>query len=128
MTAIVNSHQLDEVERVCDRVAFIKQGRIASVENLHSGAVSDYFLLVRWPECQLNGSLNSVVAQAAGEAKASVDECHHQWGRFSVQSNQMAVQLIRRLVEHGLPVEEAVPERAKLEELFASESKAGGRQ
>ncbi len=122
MTAIVNSHQLDEVERVCDRVAFIKQGKIASVENLHSGIVSDYHLLVRWPESQLNGSLNSVVAEAAMQASASVEECHHQWGRFSVRDNKMASHLIRTLVEHGLPVEEAVPERAKLEELFANES------
>lgn len=121
MTAIVNSHQLDEVERVCDRVAFIKQGKIASVEDLNSGTVSDYFLLVRWPESQLNGSLNLVVAEAAQEASASVDECHHDWGRFSVKDNKMASHLIRRLVEHGLPVEEAVPERAKLEELFSND-------
>lgn len=121
MTAIVNSHQLDEVERVCDRVAFIKQGKIAAVEDLHSGTVSDYFLLVRWPESQLNGSLNSVVAEAAQEVSASVDECHHDWGRFSVRDNKMASHLIRTLVEHGLPVEEAVPERAKLEELFSNE-------
>jgi ABC-2 type transport system ATP-binding protein len=126
MTAIVNSHQLDEVERVCDRVAFIKQGKIAAVENLHSGTVSDYCLLVRWPECQLNGGLNAVVKEAAQEASASLEECHHQWGRFSVKDNKMAAKLICKLVEHGLPVEEAVPERSKLEELFSGETSEGG--
>ncbi|MCC7531308.1 MAG: ABC transporter ATP-binding protein, partial [Candidatus Melainabacteria bacterium] len=126
MTAIVNSHQLDEVERVCDRVAFIKQGKIAAVENLHSGTVSDYFLVVRWPECQLNGSLNSVIREAAQQASASVEQCHQQWGRFSVKNNKMASMLIRKLVEHGLPVEEAVPERSKLEELFSGETGEGG--
>lgn len=126
MTAIVNSHQLDEVERVCDRVAFIKQGRIGSIENIHSGTVSDYSLLVRWPECQLNGSLNSVVAEAAQKASASVSECHHQWGRFSVKDNKVATQLIRELVQSGLPIEEAVPERAKLEELFIGDSGVDG--
>lgn len=125
MTAIVNSHQLDEVERVCDRVAFIKQGKIASVENLHSGAVSDYHLLIRWPESQLNGSLNSVVAQAAKDASAGVDECHHEWGRFAVKNNKMATQLIRNLVQKGLPIEEVVPERAKLEELFSASQREG---
>lgn len=128
MTAIVNSHQLDEVERVCDRVAFIKQGKIASVENLHSGAVSDYFLLIRWPDCQLNGSLNSVVAQAAKDVSAAVDECHHEWGRFAVKDNKMATQLIRSLVRKGLPIEEAVPERAKLEELFSGSGREGERR
>jgi ABC-2 type transport system ATP-binding protein len=122
MTAIVNSHQLDEVERVCDRVAFIKQGKIASVEDLHSGVVSNYFLMVRWPESQLNGSLQSVVSDVVKETSASIEECHHDWGRFSVRDNKMATQLIRKLIERGLPVEEAVPERAKLEELFADAS------
>lgn len=122
MTAIVNSHQLDEVERVCDRVAFIKQGKIASVQDLHSGAVSDYFLLVRWPQSQLNGSLNSIITEVASETSASIDEYHHDWGRFSVRDNKMASLLIRKLIDRGVPVEEAVPERAKLEELFANES------
>lgn len=122
MTAIVNSHQLDEVERVCDRVAFIKQGKIASVQDLHSGAVSDYFLLVRWTQSQLNGSLNSVISDVAAETSASIDEYHHDWGRFSVRDNKMASLLIRKLIDRGVPVEEAVPERAKLEELFANES------
>lgn len=121
MTAIVNSHQLDEVERVCDRVAFIKKGKIASVEDLHSGSVSDYFLLVRWTESQMNGNLNSVICEIAKETNAEVDECHNDWGRFSVRDNRMASLLIRKLIERGLPVEEAVPERAKLEELFANE-------
>ena len=37
VTAIINSHHLDEIERLCDRVAFIKQGRIAALENLNDG-------------------------------------------------------------------------------------------
>jgi ABC-2 type transport system ATP-binding protein len=31
-TAIINSHQLDEVERLCDRVLFMKKGRIEMAE------------------------------------------------------------------------------------------------
>jgi ABC-2 type transport system ATP-binding protein len=31
-TAIINSHQLDEVERLCDRVVFMNKGRIESAE------------------------------------------------------------------------------------------------
>jgi ABC-2 type transport system ATP-binding protein len=34
VTAIINSHQLDEVERLCDRVAFMKKGRIAAEETV----------------------------------------------------------------------------------------------
>ena len=33
-TAFLSSHDLDEVERVCDRVAIIREGRLAAVENV----------------------------------------------------------------------------------------------
>jgi ABC-2 type transport system ATP-binding protein len=33
-TAIINSHQLDEVERICDRVIFMKKGRIYTAQAL----------------------------------------------------------------------------------------------
>jgi ABC-2 type transport system ATP-binding protein len=39
VTAIINSHHLDEVERVCDRVGFIKEGQFASMEDLRNGSV-----------------------------------------------------------------------------------------
>ncbi|MBC7996309.1 MAG: ABC transporter ATP-binding protein [Leptolyngbya sp.] len=120
VTIIVNSHQLDEVERVCDRVAFIKQGKIGSIENIKTGALSRYSLLVRWPESALNGSLNSVVEECANRALVNGEECHHSWGRFTVQDNKAAANLIKELVSNGLPVEEAVPEKNRLEELFAA--------
>ncbi|MBX9667420.1 MAG: ABC transporter ATP-binding protein [Candidatus Obscuribacterales bacterium] len=119
ITAIINSHQLDEVERLCDRVAFIKQGEIASVENIKSGTLHNYMLFVRWSENQLNGTLASVVSDAATKSEALVSECHHQWGRFSVTDHVAASRLIRELVARGVPVEEAVPERTKLEQLFS---------
>jgi ABC-2 type transport system ATP-binding protein len=33
-TVFLSSHDLDEVERICDRVAIIRQGRLAAVENV----------------------------------------------------------------------------------------------
>jgi ABC-2 type transport system ATP-binding protein len=39
VTAIINSHHLDEIERLCDRVAFIKDGRLASIEDLRGTSV-----------------------------------------------------------------------------------------
>lgn len=119
ITAIINSHQLDEVERLCDRVAFIQQGEIASIENIKSGTFHNYMLFVRWSENQLNGTLASVVSDAATKSEALVSECHHQWGRFSVTDHVAASRLIRELVARGVPVEEAVPERTKLEQLFS---------
>jgi ABC-2 type transport system ATP-binding protein len=119
VTAIINSHQLDEIERLCDRVAFIKQGQIAAIEVVKGGLLSDYSVCLRWSGSTLNGTLSSVVKEAATAVGASVTECHHQWGRFIVPNSNSSAQLIKGLIEKGVPVEEAVPERMQLEQLFA---------
>jgi ABC-2 type transport system ATP-binding protein len=122
VTAIINSHQLDEVERLCDRVAFIRQGKIASIETIKGGNITDYMMFVRWSENMLNGSLESVVQEAASSSQTDLTECHHDWGRFRVKDHLAATGLIRELVARGVPVEEAVPERMRLEQLFAGET------
>lgn len=122
ITAIINSHQLDEVERLCDRVAFIRQGRIASIETIKCGDITDYMLFVRWTECQLNGTLASVVSGATSASGTELTECNEQWGRFRVHDRTAATSLIRELVSRGIPVEEAVPERMRLEQLFTGTS------
>ena len=38
-TVLVNSHHLDEIERTCDRVAFIKKGKIQSIHTLKDGSL-----------------------------------------------------------------------------------------
>ncbi len=124
VTAIINSHQLDEVERLCDRVAFIRQGKIASIETIKGGTITDYMLFVRWSENQLNGTLESVVTDAATSVNVELNECHHEWGRFRVYDHRSSAQLIQALVARGIPVEEAVPERMRLEQLF-SDTKGG---
>jgi ABC-2 type transport system ATP-binding protein len=121
VTAIINSHALDEIERLCDRVAFIKQGQIASIEVVKAGMLSDYAVCLRWSGSTLNGTLNSVVSETAAEVGASVKECHHDWGRFVVGNRDASFHLIKRLIERGVPVEEAVPERMRLEQLFAKD-------
>lgn len=122
ITAIINSHQLDEVERLCDRVAFIRQGKIASIETLKGGNITDYILFVRWSESQLNGSREAILKEAASLSNAALTECHHDWGRFRVKDHIAASSLIKKLVEGGVAIEEAVPERMRLEQLFANET------
>jgi len=122
VTAIINSHQLDEVERLCDRVAFIRQGKIASIETIKGGTITDYMMFVRWSENSLNGTLQSVVQEAAQLSETELTECTHDFGRFRVRDHHAATGLIKELVSRGIPVEEAVPERMRLEQLFAGET------
>lgn len=119
VTAIINSHHLDEIERLCDRVAFIRQGEIACIENTKSGAIQDYCLLIKWTGNSLNGSTASTAAAAALQSGARLSECHHDWGRFMVKDQQSAANLIRQLVCSGIPVDEVFPEKNRLEQLFS---------
>ena len=47
-TIVLNSHQLDQVERVCDRVAFLRDGKVQAIEVLHAGAEAKRSLRVRF--------------------------------------------------------------------------------
>jgi ABC-2 type transport system ATP-binding protein len=119
-TAIINSHQLDEIERLCDRVAFIRQGRIGSIETLRAGEICDYILFVKWTEQALNGQLEHCLRSACLVAAASLSEHQDDWARFVVPDKRAAAVLIKELIAAGLPIEEAVPERMRLEQLFSS--------
>ncbi len=119
-TAIINSHQLDEVERLCDRVAFIRDGKIASIEILKDCQDSEHVLLVKWPLNTLNGTLQSAVNDAAAASGARVKEMNHEWGRFLINDNRAAARIVSELVTRQVPVEEVVPERTRLENLFCS--------
>src|SRR5438874_234275 len=46
-TVLINSHQLAELERVCHRVVFVKQGRVEAIETMRAGAAHARVLRVR---------------------------------------------------------------------------------
>jgi ABC-2 type transport system ATP-binding protein len=45
VTVVLNSHQLDQMERICDRVAFLRAGRIEAIEDVRAEErLEDLFL------------------------------------------------------------------------------------
>lgn len=45
VTIVLNSHQLDQMERICDRVAFLRAGRIEAIEDIRGEErLEDLFL------------------------------------------------------------------------------------
>lgn len=125
VTAIINSHQLDEIERLCDRVAFIRQGTIAAIETLKGGELCDYVLFVKWTAGSVNGTREATLERAATAAGATISQTHEKWARFTVKDSHAAARLIKELVNEGIPVDEAVPERMRLEQLFSAEDGEG---
>jgi len=125
VTVILNSHQLDQVERVCDRVAFVKAGRVEAIETVAAGAAHARVLRVR---VVVGASLPVTyerLTALAGEAGAALLDLNGAEARFTVADDAGAARLLEALIRAGVPVAEATPEESRLERLFLDSSPAG---
>ncbi|HUK64357.1 MAG TPA: ABC transporter ATP-binding protein [Dongiaceae bacterium] len=122
-TVLLNSHQLDQVERVCDRVAFVKGGRVEAIETLSAGATLARVVRVRWAGGSevADGSL----AAAATQAGATLMSRNNTEARFSVSDDAASARLMASLVAAGVPVSEVAPEESRLERLFLDAAATG---
>jgi ABC-2 type transport system ATP-binding protein len=130
-TVLVNSHQLAEVERVCTRVVFVKQGRIEAMETARAGAEHARVLRVRLSAgagyAPGGADLRPRLEQAASSSGAGLRDWVSPVAQFSVADDSGVTRLLAALLAAGLPVIEATPEEGRLERLFtASESTEGG--
>jgi ABC-2 type transport system ATP-binding protein len=123
VTVILNSHHLDEVERVCDRVAFIKAGKIETLEALSIDSMQKIALTVRWPETQRQEQIDKI-PELAKTLNLELEERGQGWAKFKLPDRQAASALIRTLVQNDILVEEAVLERKNLQELFIDAKRA----
>ncbi|MEO5616442.1 MAG: ABC transporter ATP-binding protein [Candidatus Eisenbacteria bacterium] len=118
-TVIVNSHQLAEVERICDRVAFVKGGQVQSVETVTAGAELQRVLAVRWAAATPGAAVTAAALGAvAAQAGAAVAALTPPVARFTVADDEGATRLLHALLAAGVRVIEASPEGGRLERLF----------
>jgi len=119
VTVILNSHQLDQVERVCDRVAFVKAGRVEAIETVAAGATHARVLRVRAADQAIGTRVTrerlAALAVSAGAELAGLDPPE---ARFTVADDAGAARLLQTLIGAGVPVAEATPEESRLERLF----------
>src|SRR5204863_6092424 len=119
VTVILNSHQLDQVERVCDRVAFVRAGRVEAIETIAAGAALARVLRVRAAGGAIGERITrEALAALAVGAGAELRDLAAAEARFAVADDAGAARLIEALVSGGVPVAEATPEESRLERLF----------
>ncbi len=110
VTVILASHQLLEVQRVCDRVAILKKGRL-----VREGAVSELTAVgerLRLQATPLARILDTLGSKGAREGDAVLADI----------PREQAPALIRALVEAGVEISEARWVGADLEGVFFSET------
>jgi ABC-2 type transport system ATP-binding protein len=129
VTVILNSHQLDQVERVCDRVAFVRGGVVEAIETVAAGSGHARRLKIRAADATIGTRVTrDQLAALAAAAGASLHDCTPPEARFTVADDAGAARLLQALVAAGVPVAEATPEESRLERLFleAAPGAAGG--
>jgi ABC-type multidrug transport system ATPase subunit len=118
VTLLLNSHQLEQVERVCDRVAFVNGGRVEAVETLEAGAALARVIRVRSLAGALERRGRDAVEALARAAGAELADFAPPQARFAVADDAAAARLVAALVAAEVPVAEAAPEESRLERLF----------
>lgn len=118
-TVFLNSHLLSEVERVCDRVAFVRQGEVVSAGTLAS--FTDGSLTI---EARVRG----LTAQTlAGLARWSRDSrCEGERLTLTASREEEIPEIHRFLVGSGADVFAFQPARLSLEEVFLEVVGRGG--
>ena len=118
-TIVLNSHQLDQVERVCDRVAFVRAGRVEAVEVTEAGAAARRRIMVRIGQGRSGRAPSraglAAIAKRAGAVLVDVSERE---ARFEVADDEGAAKLLALLVRARVKVVEATAEEGRLERLF----------
>ena len=111
-TIVLNSHQLSEVERVCDRVVFIDHGRLTRTETLTGEAASRRRSIVRVPPDRLEQAREALAA-----AGISAEPGPEGALRLAETSETDVASAVKALALADVPVLE-VRSSAELEELF----------
>jgi ABC-2 type transport system ATP-binding protein len=114
ITVVLSSHQLAEVEELCNRVAIIRQGRIVyegAIAELKHSAGTTYRLATTDDERAL----------AVCRAQRGISDVRVQHGRIAFAGDDDAVaELSQALVEAGALIRMLIPQTVTLEDLFFS--------
>jgi ABC-2 type transport system ATP-binding protein len=110
-TVFLNSHLLGEVEVTCDRVAFIRHGRVLETRSLQALRDGETTISVRARNFDA-GTLEGI-APWASSIRAEGERL-----TFGVASASVVPEVVRYLASHGVDVYEVTPQRLSLEDLF----------
>jgi ABC-2 type transport system ATP-binding protein len=114
ITLVLNSHQLDQVEKICDRTLFVRQGSLrAGAEDTQ---IQPQTITIRF--ARVTEGLSQQLEILSSEIGIPLQTHRHALAEFLVNGDEACERLITALVTAGLPVVEAVPQHTRLEQLF----------
>jgi ABC-2 type transport system ATP-binding protein len=120
VTVFLNSHLLGEVEATCDRVAFVKRGRVVAEHRLSAPtAWVDLELRVGGSAEALATAEPVAAAILEGLSRFGTDVAQPQPGLIALRTGGDAVPaIVRWLVQQGVQIHAVQPRRKSLEDVF----------
>ncbi len=114
---LLSSHQLNQVEQLCDEIHFIEKGQIID-QNPGDAHGGENILKVRWMAAS-----KKTAGIKAHKFSSAVRLLHFSdlGAEFKVKGEEGSREVIETLVKKGVPVIEAVPETSRLERFFLEE-------
>jgi len=125
MTILLNSHQLDQIESTCDRVAFLKDGTVIKIEDMRAATVGEEYHTIRWLIDNGADFSNESLSKIAAQAQAKVLEYENGQIKCVTEGSAATAELVKALVLGGVPIIEVRPDERRLERLFKQESISG---
>jgi len=122
MTIVLNSHQLDQIEKICDRVAFVKNGRLEALEDLVETDSHKREIAIKFKSDPERMPHKEALQDLALECQSKLIELNYFVAHFSVDNNDALSQLIKLLVSKDYPVLEVIPQSNRLERYFKEEN------
>lgn len=117
VTIILNSHQLDQVEKLCDRVAFIKSGQVEALEDMQASAAEATRFLIRWKSFD-NPNQDSELNSVCELHGANLLELQPEFAVFVVHNTDAVAAIIKAMVLKGYPIIQATSQDNRLERYF----------
>ncbi len=127
VTIILNSHQLEQVEKLCDRVAFINKGKVDGLEDLQQGPTETCRLLVKWKPGNADED-SAKLASIAEKVGAELIEEQMNLAVFNVADPDVIADTIEAMVRDGFRIIHASPQDNRLERFFIDDKSSKTRE
>jgi ABC-type multidrug transport system ATPase subunit/ABC-type multidrug transport system permease subunit len=120
LTVFMTSHNLNEVELLCDRIAIIRQGKImacGAMAELRAwiGAGKRYQIQVRGWDSQMGGRLHAILPDVEIDQQDDLANL-----QFDPEDGELSLnQTIDYLREEGVVIQSIVQQEASLEDIFS---------
>jgi ABC-2 type transport system ATP-binding protein len=116
---VVNSHQLEQLGKLCHQVVFLKEGRLQASQRLQGAGLAWF---VEWLPLAAGKAKALKVLEQLGVEGAKVQDQALQAG---LEDEEAAAALVAALVKAGVPVLGSGPVKGDLEKFFTGASHAG---